>query len=144
MSDPRVGAPPAGWYPDGQGGQRYWDGARWTEHQAHRGELVVNPQPHVSAPGPMVVHGMATYGVQVVAPKNPGLALVCSFFIPGLGQFVNGEGSKGALFLIGYIVSWVLVFVLIGIPMIFAVWIWSMVDAFTSAKNWNARHGIIS
>lgn len=22
--------PPAGWYPDPQGNQRYWDGARWT------------------------------------------------------------------------------------------------------------------
>jgi hypothetical protein len=27
---------PAGWYsdPDGSGGQRYWDGSAWTEHQA--------------------------------------------------------------------------------------------------------------
>ncbi|MFT4188366.1 MAG: DUF2510 domain-containing protein [Aeromicrobium sp.] len=24
--------PVAGWYPDGQGGQRWWDGAQWTEH----------------------------------------------------------------------------------------------------------------
>ena len=23
---------PAGWYPDGQGGQRWWDGTAWTEH----------------------------------------------------------------------------------------------------------------
>lgn len=23
---------PAGWYPDGRGNQRYWDGAAWTEH----------------------------------------------------------------------------------------------------------------
>jgi Domain of unknown function (DUF4352)/Protein of unknown function (DUF2510) len=24
---------PAGWYPDGSGGQRYWDGIAWTEHR---------------------------------------------------------------------------------------------------------------
>ena len=23
---------PPGWYPDGQGGQRWWDGNQWTEH----------------------------------------------------------------------------------------------------------------
>ncbi len=29
---PPQGAPPAGWYPNPQGpGQRYWDGARWTD-----------------------------------------------------------------------------------------------------------------
>ncbi len=26
--------PPAGWYPVQAGGQRYWDGHRWTEHTA--------------------------------------------------------------------------------------------------------------
>ena len=25
--------PPAGWYPDGSGGHRYWDGVRWIAHQ---------------------------------------------------------------------------------------------------------------
>ena len=33
MTTPRT---PAGWYPDpdGSGGQRYWDGSAWTEHQS--------------------------------------------------------------------------------------------------------------
>lgn len=32
MSDPNQPSTPPGWYPDGQGGQRWWDGNRWTEH----------------------------------------------------------------------------------------------------------------
>ncbi|MFT4189130.1 MAG: DUF2510 domain-containing protein [Aeromicrobium sp.] len=24
--------PPAGWYPDGRGGRRWWDGVAWTDH----------------------------------------------------------------------------------------------------------------
>ncbi|MFN8167530.1 MAG: DUF2510 domain-containing protein [Candidatus Nanopelagicales bacterium] len=33
---PAAALPPAGWYPDPgrPGGQRYWDGAQWTEHTA--------------------------------------------------------------------------------------------------------------
>ena len=36
---------PAGWYPDptGQFEQRYWDGARWTEHVARGGQQAVSP-----------------------------------------------------------------------------------------------------
>lgn len=35
-TDSPIHQPPAGWYPDPQNaaGQRYWDGARWTEHAA--------------------------------------------------------------------------------------------------------------
>ena len=32
MSDPNQPTTPPGWYPDGQGGQRWWDGTQWTEH----------------------------------------------------------------------------------------------------------------
>ena len=32
MTDPTT--PPAGWYDDGRGALRYWDGTQWTEHTA--------------------------------------------------------------------------------------------------------------
>ncbi len=35
---------PAGWYPQADGSQRYWDGARWTEHVAPAGPP--NPTTH--------------------------------------------------------------------------------------------------
>ncbi len=40
MSDART---PAGWYPDGSGNLRYWDGNAWTEHTA--------PGPAAAVPG---------------------------------------------------------------------------------------------
>ncbi|MEZ5216029.1 MAG: NINE protein [Ilumatobacteraceae bacterium] len=44
---------PAGWYPDPQqpGGQRYWDGATWTEHRQPP------PVPALSSPVPTAPQG---------------------------------------------------------------------------------------
>ena len=63
---------------------------------------------------------------------------------PARGQFTNGDGAKGAILLAAYVISWILCFVLIGIPLVFATWVWSMIDAYTSATAWNAARGIIS
>jgi TM2 domain-containing membrane protein YozV len=79
-----------------------------------------------------------------VAAKSPGLALIASFFIPGLGSMMNGEVGKGVGILVGYLVSWVLTLVLIGVLGLFAFWIFGMVDAYNGARNWNLRHGIYS
>ena len=45
MSDART---PAGWYPDGSGNLRYWDGNAWTEHTAPGPAAA---QPPAAAPG---------------------------------------------------------------------------------------------
>jgi hypothetical protein len=70
--------------------------------------------------------------------------VLASFFLPGLGSIVNGEGVKGAVIMVSYFVALLLTLVLIGFPLAFGVWIWGMVDAYSSAQKWNARHGIIS
>ncbi|MBM6404612.1 hypothetical protein JQN72_10205 [Phycicoccus sp. CSK15P-2] len=64
--------------------------------------------------------------------------------LPGLGQFVNGQAGKGVLFLVAYLVSITLVFLFIGLLTAPVLWIWSMVDAYSGAQAWNARHGILS
>lgn len=81
-------------------------------------------------------------GQPVMRPKSPGLALVASFFIPGLGSMINGDVGKGLFILFGYIISWALVIVILGVFGVFGFWVYGMVDAYTGAKMWNARHGL--
>ncbi|HEV3037873.1 MAG TPA: TM2 domain-containing protein [Candidatus Angelobacter sp.] len=57
--------------------------------------------------------------------KNPGVALLLSFIFPGGGQFYNGHAGKGIIVL--------LTFWIFGIT-----YLWSLFDAYTSAKRINA------
>jgi TM2 domain-containing membrane protein YozV len=67
-----------------------------------------------------------------------------SFFLPGVGSMINGDVGKGIGILVGYVISFFLIIVLIGIVGVIGFWIWGMVDAYQGARQWNARHGIIS
>src|SRR5690349_25007150 len=60
---------PAGWHPQEDGRERFWDGTQWTDQfrPGQQGQVLAAPQPRA---------------MQQVAPKSPGLALVASFFIP--------------------------------------------------------------
>jgi TM2 domain-containing membrane protein YozV len=72
------------------------------------------------------------------------LAVVASFFIPGLGSMLNEKVGKGIVILAAYIVSVVLIFFLVGFIAAPAVWIWGMVAANNDAHKWNRAHGILS
>lgn len=66
---------------------------------------------------------------------SPLLALIFSFFIPGLGQFYTGQFLKAILL---FIVAGILAFfwfTIIAIPLYVVVWIYSMYDAYTEAQN---------
>lgn len=109
-----------------------WDGQRWVSRE-------LPPAVQMTAPG--------TYlpaGTSAIAPKNPAISLLISFFIPGVGSLLNGATTTGTIILIGYLVSIPLMFLLIGFVTYPAFWIWGMVDAYQSAQAWNARHGILS
>jgi TM2 domain-containing membrane protein YozV len=104
------------------------------------------PQPYPQGPYPTgpVPAVPYRYAPVQVAPKSPALALLVSFFIPGVGSMINGEVGKGIAILLGYLVSYLLVVVLIGIFGVLGFWIWGMVDAYQGAQQWNRRHGILS
>ena len=115
----------AGWYPDPDvpGQQRHWDGTVWTEHRA-----ITTPRP--TSPGYVAtgyvqpsqmqpVDGQAGY---VVKPKDPGVPGLVSIFVPGLGSIINGDTGTGIAILIGYFVSFIPTFFIIGIVGLIGFW----------------------
>lgn len=64
--------------------------------------------------------------------KSAGVALLLSFLIPGAGQMYCGRVGKGFLMLIGSLALWAILF---G----WTIWIWSMIDAYVTAKDMNLR-----
>lgn len=79
-----------------------------------------------------------------IVPKSPGIAVLASFFLPGLGSMISGNGGIGALILILWMISWVLTIVVVGFFGLLAFWIWGMVQGYNDAVAWNRRHGMIS
>ena len=85
---------------------------------------------------PGISKNCPTCGVNLVMPqkfinseiKNPGIAALCSFVIPGLGQVYNGEVGKAIAVLIGTLVG-ALFFIVPGV----VVWIFGMYDAYSTA-----------
>lgn len=73
----------------------------------------------------------ASHAGQVVAGKNPAVALLLSLLIAGGGQFYNGDIKKGALMLVLAIVGAIAT----GGVLTVAVWIWSLIDAYQVASG---------
>jgi TM2 domain-containing membrane protein YozV len=65
--------------------------------------------------------------------KSPNVALLCSFFIPGLGQVYDGNTARG----IGIFIGTILGFFVFFIPGL-VVWIYGMYDARSTAKRMNS------
>lgn len=69
--------------------------------------------------------------------KSLVLAVILSVIFPGLGQIYLGLNQKGILFIVGYIISAVLIFLLIGFLLVLVVWIWALVDVVQSTNAIN-------
>ncbi|WP_206682212.1 hypothetical protein [Dietzia sp. B19] len=105
-------------------------------------------QPYGTQPYGVQPYGSPGYGaMHPYAPaygasrKEPALSLVLSFFLPGLGTLINGQAGKGIGIMAGYFLGILLSVVLIGIPIMLGFWVWGMVDAYSGAKEYNARNG---
>ena len=99
-------------------------------------------QPAPQQPMPMPYASMQP--APMIKPKNPGAAAVLSFLIPGVGQLMNGDIGLGILMMILTGIAYASLLVAIGFLLVPARYIWSIIQAYTKAKNWNVAHGIIS
>jgi TM2 domain-containing membrane protein YozV len=79
------------------------------------------PLQRASAPGQMVHVSPPSDGTAVTA-------LVLNIIIPGTGSLIAGRTSQGVVQLVLWVISFPLMFVLIGFPMLLAVWVWSLVS----------------
>jgi TM2 domain-containing membrane protein YozV len=70
------------------------------------------------------------------AGKTPGMALILSFLVPGVGQIYNGDTKKGGVMLGFWLLSWFLVaYGGLGFITGAGIWIWAMIDAYNVASG---------
>ena len=62
-------------------------------------------------------------------------AIILNFFFPGVGSLVIGKVGAGVTQLLLFIFGWLLILTLIGAliggPMVFVAWVWSLITAAT-------------
>lgn len=107
---PRVpGTPPPGWYVDGSGFQRWWDGAQWG----------VYAPAATAAPGPAV--------------KEVGIAYLLALLLGAFGahHFYLGNVGRGITFILLWWIGWLTLFLVIGGLLLAAAAIWFIVDLCT-------------
>lgn len=89
----------------------------------------INPVPYGGAAYPLAPYARR---------KDPGVATLLSFFLPGAGQIYNGQVGKGLAFLlVSLFVNFPLMFVGVGFLTGLITWIWGMIDAHSSADRIN-------
>jgi TM2 domain-containing membrane protein YozV len=73
--------------------------------------------------------------------KNPGVAAVLSFLIPGLGQIYNGQILKGLVVVVIQAINVAFTHVLIGFVFYPIVLVYAVIDAYGTAERINAYGG---
>jgi TM2 domain-containing membrane protein YozV len=69
------------------------------------------------------------------------VGVIINLFVPGAGTLVVGKTGQGVaqliLFFVGVILNVTVLFAIIGIPLCFSMWVWSLVSAATARPTRN-------
>ena len=57
------------------------------------------------------------------------IAALCNIFFPGLGQLVQGRILAAIFFALAIIISYALIYVLVGFVLVPIIYLWSIIDA---------------
>ena len=83
------------------------------------------------------VRSRAYDSVVTTEEKSVLVSVILSIIIPGLGHFYLGLSRKGAIFLLAYVVSAILILLLVGFILVLVIWIWALVDVIQSTNALN-------
>lgn len=81
---------------------------------------------------------------KLYAHKNELLYAFGGLFFPGLVLLLMGRKKQGIIMLCCWLACIALSIVLIGIPLLVATYIWSVIACFREAKRQNEAHGFVS
>jgi hypothetical protein len=81
---------------------------------------------------------------KLYAHKNEILYAFGGLFFPGLVLLLMGRSKQGIIMLCCLLGSVLLSIVLIGIPLLIGVYIWSVIACFREARRQNEAHGFVS
>jgi hypothetical protein len=147
---------PAGWYDDGQGQRRYWDGTQWTEHTAPLASAGAPTGPRTSADQAATLpyerraaDPYAATAQYAVAPTDGTTTGEYPGYAPGAPG--GGEPTKVNVLGIVALVLAVIGFILACIPFVqVAAWIvlpvafvLSLVALFLEGRKWPAITGLV-
>ncbi|MDH3678672.1 MAG: DUF4870 domain-containing protein [Acidimicrobiia bacterium] len=126
-----------GWYPTGEGWQRYWDGQRWTEHQAP-----LAPQPYQ---GGAIANDTGTAVLIHIGGAIVGflLPLVIYLIKKDESPFLRHHAAEALNFhftvFLATIVCLILFLVIIGIflflALIVAAWVLTIIAAIAASRG---------
>jgi hypothetical protein len=98
----------------------------------------------VSADTPYVPVAQNQSPHKLYAHKNEVLYAFGGVFFPGLVLLLMGQKKRGIIMLCCWLASIALSIVLIGIPLLVGVYIWSVIACFREARRQNEAHGFVS
>lgn len=137
---------PAGWYDDGSGRQRWWDGTQWTSHFAPSAETAAFATPGATPASPGAHTVQPPSGVYDAAPSGYDTAEYAApqHSTPLIPQKLSVVGLIGlGLAVLGAVVVCIPSTVIVGGAMLGLGFVASLVSLFLTGKKWPGIVGLI-